>query len=358
MFGREHYVPILKSKLAEHQALRVLPDEVKSGLTPMLEISPIPWDHDTDEPAKTVDQHLARVVGTILSCWGAGRLFLDTAEVNAERMKDTTHPLAWLLAEARKAGLQIVPVVTPDADQELQMAAAGSQHGACLRLDAAHCQDPSVLAGRIDAVRAALGLKLADVDLVLDLGAVGGVANGTLVLAATGAIGAIPRLTEWRSFTLAASAFPVNLSEVRADTSQHLPRSEWQLWQAMAQKSLPRIPTFGDYAIAYPEPFEAEGLDPRLIKMSANLRYTCEATWLVLRGRNVRDHGYDQFVDLCHELVQRDEFKGRGFSWGDEYIDDCAKGQVGAGSAMTWRKIGTSHHLTCVVRQIASLGAS
>ena len=84
------------------------------------------------------------------------------------------------------------------------------------------------------------------------------------------------------------------------------------------------------------------------------MRYTADGSWLVLKGRNLRDHGYEQFYDVCADLIARDEYSGREFSWGDEYIDDCANRRVGTGNLTTWRKVGTSHHLSYVLRELAT----
>lgn len=139
--------------------------------------------------------------------------------------------------------------------------------------------------------------------------------------------------------------------------SSWIPRQEWTLWLDVVQSAdvLARIPAFGDYAISHTEPPE---VDPRIMRPSASIRYTCESAWLVLKGRNVRDHGYEQFHDMCRDLVQRTEYSGRQFSWGDEYIDECAARRVSKGSLTTWRNVGTSHHLAFVVRQLATVVGS
>lgn len=92
--------------------------------------------------------------------------------------------------------------------------------------------------------------------------------------------------------------------------------------------------------------------------MSANLRYTIEDNWLVFKGRGVRKHGYEQFNAFCKKLVQMPQYAGEHFSWGDAAIRARCKGGVGPGNASTWRQIGTSHHITFVVRDLASLVAS
>jgi hypothetical protein len=120
---------------------------------------------------------------------------------------------------------------------------------------------------------------------------------------------------------------------------------------AIAPRRRPRrIPAFGDYGIQHPEP---EELDPRIIRMSASLRYTTTDSWLIAKGRNVRDFGFKQFGTICRKLRRRAEYSGAGFSWGDNYISECGQGRETSGNATTWRQIGTNHHLAFVVNQIA-----
>jgi hypothetical protein len=92
--------------------------------------------------------------------------------------------------------------------------------------------------------------------------------------------------------------------------------------------------------------------------MSASIRYTTDSDWLVVKGRNVRQYGFEQYFDLCRALVERPEYYGPAFSWGDEYIGRCAAREVGPGNATTWRKVGTNHHITVVTRAIANRGAA
>lgn len=82
------------------------------------------------------------------------------------------------------------------------------------------------------------------------------------------------------------------------------------------------------------------------------------AIWLVIKGRNVRQYGFEQYFELCGALVNRNEYSGAGFSWADDYIAKCAGRESGPGNATTWRKVGTNHHLTLVARQLASRPAA
>ena len=163
----------------------------------------------------------------------------------------------------------------------------------------------------------------------------------------------LPRLSQWRTFTVAATSFPRNLTGLPASEFSSIPRDEWDLWKSLIRsyKRGDRAPTFGDYGISHPEPSE---VDPRIIRPSASIRYTHETYWLVPKGRNLRDHGFDQFHEVCRALIRRAEYAGRQFSWGDQYIHDCAAHRDGPGNLTTWRKVGTSHHLAFVVQQLAT----
>jgi Beta protein len=91
------------------------------------------------------------------------------------------------------------------------------------------------------------------------------------------------------------------------------------------------------------------------MRMSAAVRYATPNDWLILKKKNVRDHGFEQFHDIAAELVQRSEFRGADFSGGDRAIHDCAKRNSGPGNATTWRWIATNHHVETVIDQIANL---
>lgn len=196
-----------------------------------------------------------------------------------------------------------------------------------------------------------------DADLVIDLGAIGHGPVQPLVLGITGMLPTTPQLAAWRSLTVAGTGFPQDLSGFSGGQVSATARTEWQVWSALIARSgsLPRIPTFGDYGISHPD---LTDIDPRLMQPSAAVRYTAADEWLIVKGRSLRRHKFTQFHQLSGTLVARPEFSGAGFSWGDTYIQDCAQQSVGVGNQTTWRKVGTSHHLAYVVRQIANQGGT
>jgi T4 beta protein len=358
MFDRRHYVPILKGKAGEYGALRQLAAGPKSRLTPIIEIPPIPWDYKNNQPGKTIDDHLKDAAKKIDLAWDSERaLFADVGALSEERMRDGRHPLGYLFDTARDRGLELIPVSGLNRDSGYQGAVrqivARDERGVCVRLEGNDFEDVTELAERLESYLAFLEVVPSMVDVVIDFKEIATAAAPTFV-AAKSILETLPKVNEWRTLTWAGSAFPRNLTAFGANQDGAWPRTEWQVWTSLflRRQKLPRLPTFGDYGINHPE---FDEVDPRIVRMSANLRYTVERDWLIFKGRNVKNYGYEQFNELCRRLVSRPEYSQAKFSWGDEYISLCALNLDGPGNATTWRKVGTSHHLTYVAEQIASL---
>ena len=358
MFGRDNYVPILKGREGEYGALQTLAPSTRQALTPLIEIPPIPWDFEAERPAKTVDQHLKKVGQKIDRAWGpGGRLFVDLLWIpDSERMADGSHPLSHVFQLLRARQVAAVPVVgLLRGDEYLQacrMIVDQDDRGLCVRIQREDFADFGDIGDTVRGILDTVGTTVQDSDLIFDLRALPHDPNLS-VDAVIDFVNRLPRLREWRTFTLAATSFPPNLTGLPPSDVSFLPRQDWSLWTELSRQHqcIPRLPTFGDYAISHPEPAE---VDPRVMRPSASIRYTCDAAWLILKARNLRDHGYEQFHDVCRVLVQRPEYCGRQFSWGDQYIDDCAAERVGTGNLTTWRKVGTSHHLAFAVHQVAN----
>lgn len=360
MFDYRHYVPILKGKAGEYGALRDLDPDVKEHLTPLLEVPSIPWDYENERPSKTVDEHVSSVVPNIEKHWGTERvMFLDLLWIpSSEFMADRTHPLSYVFNRARATGLRLVPVTGLSRDRNYQQAvreAVTQDHGGlCIRLESPDFEELLDIDTTLESFLNSFGVGPGDTDLIIDFKEITANQTSPLTIAIISILKSLPYIESWRSITLAASAFPLNLSNLSASSVTPVPRAEWTIWEALARRKekLPRMPTFSDYAISHPDMIE---IDPRMMRMSAQLRYTTRTDWLIFKGKNVRDYGYEQFGDICREASARPEFSGESFSKGDAFIANCGDGYGGPGNATTWRRIGTNHHLTMVVRQIASL---
>jgi hypothetical protein len=355
-----HYVPVLKGKEGERKALNALSDTARKGLTPLIEVPPLPWDFDADEPAATIDAHLAKFPTNLAKAWGTNqRLFLDLDLLgDAERLEsDDRHPLVWLADELRALGVKVVPVVgigrSPACIDAVRAVNKRDGAGVCLRVLADDVGDPASADATLKALLASLDCVPEAADLVIDFRAIAADQVAVVTTAALAILSTMEGLEAWRSLTLAATGFPEQLSSLGQGLIR-IPRPEWAVWQGLFKKrtSLRRMPAFGDYAVQHPNLME---VDARIMRMAANLRYTTDQEWLIARGRDVRREGFAQFFDLARMISEAPEFYGADFSWGDWAIAEGSAGRGSTGNATTWRKIATSHHLTVVVTQLSAL---
>lgn len=354
------YVPILKGKEGEFAALQELKSDIRALIMPLIEIPSVPRDYTNDLPAKSLDDHLAGIPEKLGKCNLARPLYLDLPSYGeAEHLADGRLGLDALLADCTRYGVIAIPVVSrASSDNYLSVAGLhtkSSDCGICVRLvekDFSEDIDTDAEVARV--LRGVGASQSTPIDLILDLREIGSEGNRDIVFSRY-VFSLIPHKDAWRRIILAAASFPENLSELDAATTVLLPRREWNLWKTLQRKpnSLPRKDLiYSDYAIANPVSKE---LDPRTMRMSANIRYATEDHWLIVKGRNVRQYGFSQYFELSEALVKRPEYYGRNFSWGDTYIDDCALAMKGPGNATTWRKVGVNHHLTLVAKQLANL---
>lgn len=359
IFDQKHYVPILKAKQGEFLALKETFPATKDLMTPMLEVVNVPWDYENEEEAKTIEKHLEGLGNKIKDGWEVERrIFIDSNLIDGDRkMSDgATHHLTFIFNDLRDNELSAVPVTGLSRHQDykdaVQAIVASDNRGVCLRIQTEDFGN-AALQATIDTDLALYGLATADVDLVLDLGSIEPSSVSILGISIPTLINtSIPHLDEWRSFTLAATSFPKSLVEISGNTIDTIDRADWLLWTNLTSGTLARFPSFGDYAIAHPE---MVNIDPRLMTVSASIRYTADTYWLVLKGRSKKKFGAGQYHQLCTQLIARPEYSGASFSAGDQYINDCAANVVGPGNPSTWRRVPNNHHFQKVIAQLSSL---
>lgn len=177
MFDEHHYVPILKGRAGEYGALGEADERVRGSMTPLIEIAPVPWDFEDEQPAKSTAAHVAPAAQHLENAWGIERrLFLDAGLLAPDDLIDGRHPLGVVLDAARDHGLLTVPVWGPKRGlpyiEAVRQAVASDERGACLRLESEDLEEPEELAADVAAALEQVGVSEADVDLVIDLGPV------------------------------------------------------------------------------------------------------------------------------------------------------------------------------------------
>jgi hypothetical protein len=356
--GSSHYVAAVQDKKGELEALRNASPETWARLTPLVQVVG-PRRRPAAYKADWVRQRIKRIEDAV----GQHPCFLDILRLRATdpatTSRGTVPVLSAIHATARHRKLLCVPVLriddNPAVARLIRDAAALDGRGVAIRyplLSLAQIEGQtaeSLLKGTLAVVET----EFAGADLLIDLDELTpeqdvhaeDIAERVKELMFVG---------DWRSVVLLGTSMPRMLGGVIAEgTIGELPRREWELWSSLRQHSLRRLPTYGDYVIQHPHPArEEEGGGP---SMRANIRYTTATVTLVVRGRGpISVEGREQYRALCRMLVGREEFTGRGYSWGDAQIADCASGAIEPGWNNAWRGAGSSHHFRLVTEQIST----
>jgi Beta protein len=345
-FGPDHYVPVLKVKRGEKLALKQLAARLQSRITPLLEIV-------ERQPDKSVAEHLDTAFnGLAESVRAYPRSLLDARELASDG------PLAAVevFRRARLAGFRFTPVTGISRNADTSAALDHRDHGLALRLTRVEFEQGD-LTERLHNFLQQYELQAEEIDLIIDIGpvedlVVEGIASLTNLFMA-----GIPDHGRWRTFTLSACAFPLSMALVDRQSHDFVERADWIAWRDQLhqrRRSLIRTPTFSDCAIQHPR--GVEGFDPRIMQVSASVRYTLPEQWLLVKGESTRFRQPSvQFPELATRLAYghlRSHFRGENHCEGCALIKAAADGAPRFGSAEAWRRLGTMHHISTVVEQL------
>ena len=360
MFGYKHYVPILKGKEGEFRALEHLTPKIRRNLTPFIDIPRGDIDQITNTPKDQIDVYLEKKVKKIYKHWGTIKeLFVDVFDLDLGLRTDTgAHFVEFLFSRLQDYGVEAIPVIGLDRSEDddyvnaVRVAVYSGKRGVCLRLLQEDLEVPNVTYKDANDLIEILGLSKNNVHLLMDFRQV---FNDDLYEAteiATNFLANLPDTADWKTIILSSSGFPENLGCISPRTIGTLSRTELNLRDELflRKRKIPRFPTFGDYGICHPDLLD---YDPRFTP-SAAIRYTIERDWLIVKSSSLKKYGYDQFRRLSDFIRKSPEYYGPSYSWGDNYINECAAYTVGKGNLTKWREVGTNHHITLVCNQIAN----
>lgn len=355
-FGPDHYVPVLKVKRGEKDALRLLDATTCERITPLMEI--VERKPNKRNPAKTatVDEHVNTAFKKLAqSVENFDRVFLDTREI----APDGRAASALVFGRAASEGIVFTPVTGLTRTVDVSPAMEHSRNGLALRLTRAEFESGG-LPVLIQTFLATAKFEPEDIDLIVDLGAVDNmVAAGVMALTEQFLLD-VPDHERWRTFTVSASAFPMGMGSVDRHSHALVERAEWIAWKEglyLNRWNVPRLPTFSDCGIQHPK--GVEGFDPVTMQVSAAVRYALPDDWLLIKGESTRQNPASaQFPILANRLVYgnlRSYYASAHHCKGCELMKNSADGAPKLGSAEVWRKLGTIHHLTTVTEQLSAL---
>ncbi|MEM7729129.1 MAG: beta family protein [Pseudomonadota bacterium] len=356
--SKDTYVPALRWRLGEFQALFRLAPAVKDRVMPLLFIPPVEYDFDEQRPKKTVHEHVHPFVTKFEKKWGKRPAWIALdPKVTTGRMSDGSHPFDYILDGLRPKGGIAIPAMPLNVDSDTMDAAArateadGQGAAVILRLEDMMSGNPH---RAIVNFANSLDIELSELDVIIDLGAPNFEPYKAFAGALTVALKRLGNLNEARHLVLIGTAIPDSFSQL-AKGSDEIPRHDWLFYKELigGMPSGMRRPIFGDHTTVHPD-FVA--LDMRFVKPAGKITYTGPTSYGTRKGKAFRGNE-GQMREHCEAIIKeaRFAFRGASFSLGDKYIADCASHVEGTGSPTTWKWVAINHHITTVADDLATL---
>ena len=362
-----HYVPFLKGKEGELNALAQLTVEERGVMTPLIDVPPqqVKFERDSQGISfqiESLDNALDGYAAKIVAAWhSVDECFVDIAGFDPDlRLNGGRHPLTKFFADAKEVNLAAIPVTGPDRDvsqiNAVKAVCKKWRLGAAIRLRGPMLVDPTALTSILPRLIQAIDQEPDHIDLLLDFGELLNSNEEEVEEQARSIVKALTALSDWRSLVLCSGGFPAQISDfIGTQSSGERSRRDWELWHRLvfSEETLTRLPSFGDYGTAsadWQSPFNPFEMNP-----SAKVVYATDHQWLIEKGRSFRDFGGAQYRELSAQMKARSEFLKGAHCQTESKIIECAAGRGGTGTLKHWVTAATRHHLEVVSRQLASL---
>ena len=355
------YVPALRWRQGEYQALLRLKELVKAKIVPLISIPHVEFDFESRQLKRTIHEHVLPFVRRYKEKWGRRPAWITLDDsIAVGRMDDGSHVFDYVFDGLRSHNATAIPALPLGADTDTVLAAARAttrdRQGAGVTIRLEDLMKPAA-GTKILALANGLAVPPQEVDLIVDLRAPNFQPYDTFANALVVAIRRLGDIDAFRNFVLLSTAVPETFRNI-AMGSDEIPRHDWLFFRALLRR-LPaemRRPIYGDYTTVHPD-FTA--IDMRMIKPAGKVIYTASKTWATRKGGAFRDNPAQMHIH-CAEIVNgaHFEFRGQDFSSGDKYIADCAVRQVSPSNLTRWKEVGVNHHITLVVEDLASFAAA
>jgi hypothetical protein len=352
------YVPFAKAKAGERDGFKRLSSAASRVIVPLFDVS-----QPTSSSGRSLGAHIETSANNIYASIGQeGICYIDTFDIPLHlRVSGNVHPVTACHHALLRRGVRAIPTYGFDRDSDYTQAVKHlpqlKQTGICLRLEDIDLEFPEDIPLKVRSASDLLAVPTHMIDVVIDYRSVSEKKTGFLRTLTLEALTSLSSNRRIRSITVTGSNIPRDVSGVPRDGTGYIQRKEYVLWRDVSLAVRKTVPIrFGDYGAVHPE-FVDLGPIPNA---NAKIRYTIRDAWKVERRHMLRaEPKYAQYFELSRRVVQGAEYAGEGFSYGDRYIQRCARKEVGSGNLQTWVGVDTNHHVEYVaaevLREIATL---
>lgn len=328
------YVPILKEKQGEKDALLQLSESSKDVICPLLEVAP---EHFQSSTPNTLENY-----------WRDRPYYLDFPyEKITEGITDSIFN-NWIINNNSDYMIPVIHLSYDDTTIDKVIKKFVNRIAIRFTIDEFFEEEFLDELNKIST-----NTKLQNVDLIIDAQDINASNYKKQAASVKSCLIDIPDIQDYNSIIVVSGSFPTTL-DIEKETFLTIGRHEIDFYKLIKNSFKDLNLVFGDYGINHWTSFEfIRGMQP-----SFNIRYTLENSYLVYKGKTLKKGGLklDSVKKCCIDLVSSPYFLKNSFSWGDSVIQEISDGTRGSGGNLTtWRAIGTNHHIEYIVKQLSNL---
>lgn len=324
------YFPILVAKAGELAALSHLQQEIKNEICPVIQV---------------LDLNYTKL-NVFLDNWNfvGNEIFLDFSILKSDSSRDFESFFRRIL----ERGVNIKPVINfndrADYIQSVRNLLSNNLITDCV----IRCKNLTIEEPKNQTIRD-LNIRNDQLSVIIDCGYI---TNTSISSNVKRSINNITNIDSLKQIIIASGSFPVDLGEIRPNTTSHLTRHEWNLWNLINQHTVIGCPVlYSDYGTKHPTHRESS------FRGSCSIKYTTEKEFVIFRGTvPASDNlGNNQYIVHSRNLVRSNFYSGADFSWADARIFHYASLNENSrrsqpGSFQTWVEISQNHHITLLSR--------
>lgn len=348
------YMPVLKWRQGEYQALFRLDNSIKTALYPLFIIPPVEFDFEEQRPKKTAEEHVEKLAKRYSDKWGSGLSLIDIdSSLHNETSSDGTSIPDYIFESLDNVKAHYLPVIKLEYElnyfNSVKKTWLKNNKGIALRIELDELADPDNI-DKISELCTFFECKPCDFELIIDFkkGADYKPYEDVATLLSS-LLSLIPDIDDFRAIYVIGTSLAM---ETVKNPGIAQDRDDWKFYKVFFRNysSTHKQIGFGDYTVETPE---FSSMDMRMMQPAAKLVYSADDSWYILKGGSFRVDA-SQMIGLCQLLIGSSVYCGKRYSNGDQRIFDCASKHLGTGNLSTWKEVAVSHHLALVVRQLSS----
>ncbi len=307
------YIPVIKGKQNDLRALGQLQTENRMLIKPFIELPPIP-------PNSNVDEYLNKFIQNLIKYGGEGSLFVDFYGFlpgDSTRIGTLATIAGYELL--LKAGQHVTPVYGFGRDnmlwEQLEQVVKQNDQGFCFRLEEDDLEEDTAEETWENILTRSkqIGCDLKNIDILIDPRDVRVKSVNEKIILITDFLMLEPKNNMFRSFAIAGSSAPKDVSVIPKDSTGEIERKELLIW-ANLRTDLEDGDNFiySDYGVVHPD-FAAHDLP---VGGSANckIRYTVGNKIMIFRGhKRAGDPGQPHV--LANKVRSNPLYCGRDYSF-------------------------------------------